>query len=102
MPSLPPSPYDSAIDTRGMNARLGAMLRKLAPYVWPSDRADLRRRIYLAFALMLAAKLVTVAVPYAFKWATDAVSAEAQGRATSTGTCQGRTPGWKVAPTRWA
>jgi ABC-type transport system involved in Fe-S cluster assembly fused permease/ATPase subunit len=60
------------------------MLRKLAPYVWPNARADLRLRIYVALALMLAAKLVTVSVPYAFKWATDAVTREAQTHAPVT------------------
>ena len=60
------------------------MLRKLAPYVWPRARVDLRRRIYLAFALMIVAKLITVAVPYAFKWATDAVTSEIRGGAPTT------------------
>jgi len=44
------------------------------PYLWPEDRADLRRRILMATGLLVAAKLVTIAVPYTFKWATDAVA----------------------------
>ncbi len=64
--------------------RLTAMLRKLTPYVWPHARPDLRRRVYFALVLMIAAKLVTVAVPYAFKWATDAVAAEAHGAPAGT------------------
>ena len=52
---------------------LVATLRHLWPYIWPSDRADLRRRIYLALVLMVLGKLVTVAIPYAFKFATDAL-----------------------------
>ena len=80
MPPLPPSPHDSAIDRSKPDApRFSDVLRKLSPYVWPATRPDLRRRIYFAFALMLVAKLVTVAVPYAFKWATDAVASEARG-----------------------
>ncbi|MGP0060306.1 MAG: ABCB family ABC transporter ATP-binding protein/permease [Beijerinckiaceae bacterium] len=47
--------------------------RRLWPYVWPADRKDLQRRIYAAFALLLLAKLITIAVPYSFKWATDAL-----------------------------
>ncbi|WP_246725342.1 ABC transporter ATP-binding protein/permease [Beijerinckia sp. L45] len=58
------------------------MMRKLLPYVWPSTRADLRIRIYGAFGLMLVGKLITVAVPYAFKWATDAVTGAQQGHGT--------------------
>ena len=60
MPPLPPSPFDGAIDRRKRDASLFRVLRGLLPYVWPSQRPDLRRRIYLAFALMIAAKLITV------------------------------------------
>ena len=88
MPPLPPSPHDSAIDRAALTGkpkqRLAPMLRKLAPYVWPAGRADLRRRIYYALGLMLVAKLFTVAVPYAFKWATDDVSREAQTHGLAT------------------
>ena len=80
MAPLPPSPSDQALDmsatARRGQPRFSGMLRKLAPYVWPRARADLRRRIYVALVLMVAAKLITVAVPYAFKWATDAVTRE--------------------------
>ena len=79
MPPLPPSSLDALVEARSINPRFSSMLRKLAPYVWPQARADLRRRIYLAFALMIVAKLITVAVPYAFKWATDAVTSEVRG-----------------------
>jgi ABC-type transport system involved in Fe-S cluster assembly fused permease/ATPase subunit len=56
----------------------GSALRKLWPYIWPSGRLDLTLRIFAAFALMLAAKVVTIAVPYSFKWATDAISDQAR------------------------
>ncbi len=49
------------------------MMRRLWPYIWPSGRPDLKRRIYAALALLLAAKLVTIAVPFSFKWATDSL-----------------------------
>ncbi|MGD9803521.1 MAG: ABC transporter ATP-binding protein/permease [Hyphomicrobiaceae bacterium] len=55
-------------------------LRALAPYVWPHDRPDLQRRVLYAFLLMLAAKLVTVAIPFTYKWATDALVAVAGGK----------------------
>src|SRR5438477_6330207 len=53
--------------------------RGLAPYVWPSDRPDLQATVVLSLALMLVAKLVTVAMPFTFKWATDALVAVAGG-----------------------
>ncbi len=52
----------------------GSMLRKLWPYIWPSGRRDLIIRVYVSLALLLAAKIVTIAVPYSFKWATDSLT----------------------------
>ena len=50
------------------------VLRGLLPFVWPEGRPDLRRRVVLAFAVLVIAKLVTVAVPIFFKEATDALT----------------------------
>ena len=47
--------------------------------MWPSDRPDLQATVVLSLALMLVAKLVTVAMPFTFKWATDALVAAAGG-----------------------
>jgi ATP-binding cassette, subfamily B, heavy metal transporter len=52
----------------------GSALRELWPYIWPSGRLDLMVRIFASVALLLAAKVITIAVPYSFKWATDALS----------------------------
>jgi ABC-type transport system involved in Fe-S cluster assembly fused permease/ATPase subunit len=81
MAPLSPSPHDRS-HSLAVKPRLGEVLQKLLPYVWPSSRPDLQWRIYGAFALMIAAKVVTVAVPYAFKWATDAASGPTHGRGT--------------------
>ena len=54
----------------------GALLRTvihLWPYIWPVDRTDLKLRVMGALVLLLAAKLATIAVPFTFKWATDAL-----------------------------
>ena len=53
---------------------LSGAVRLLLPYVWPSDRADLRLRVALAIALMVASKFVTIAIPYSFKWVTDTLA----------------------------
>ena len=58
---------------------LFATLFHLWPYIWPADRRDLKVRVVLATVLILAAKLATVAVPFTFKWATDALA----GRGTA-------------------
>jgi ATP-binding cassette subfamily B protein len=55
-------------------------LRALAPYIWPHDRPDLQRTVALSLALMLAAKVVTVMMPYTYKWATDALVTASGGQ----------------------
>jgi ABC-type transport system involved in Fe-S cluster assembly fused permease/ATPase subunit len=52
---------------------LFATLVHLWPYIWPADRRDLKLRVVAAMGLLLLAKLATVAVPFTFKWATDAL-----------------------------
>jgi ABC-type transport system involved in Fe-S cluster assembly fused permease/ATPase subunit len=49
-------------------------LVKLWPYIWPKARRDLKTRVFVALALLVVAKLVTIVVPYTFKWATDALT----------------------------
>ncbi len=48
-------------------------LRRLWPFIWPADRRDLQMRVLLSAVLLVLAKLATVAVPFTFKWATDAL-----------------------------
>ena len=55
------------------SSRNVAVLKGLTPYVWPKDRPDLQRTVLISLLLMLAAKLVTVTMPFAYKWATDAL-----------------------------
>src|SRR6267154_6431624 len=57
----------------------GALLRTVArlwPYIWPADRRDLQVRVLWATLLLFGAKLATVAVPFTFKWAVDALSGQ--------------------------
>ena len=53
-----------------------AIMRGLWPFIWPTDRPDLQRRVGFSMLLLLAAKLATMAVPFTFKWATDALTGE--------------------------
>ncbi len=53
-----------------------AIMRGLWPFIWPTDRPDLQRRVGVSMVLLLAAKLATMAVPFTFKWATDALTGE--------------------------
>ena len=65
---------------------LVATIVNLWPYIWPADRRDLKARVIFATVLLFVAKLATVAVPFTFKWATDALT----GRGTA-----------PVAPDNW-
>jgi ATP-binding cassette, subfamily B, heavy metal transporter len=55
---------------------LFAIMRALWPYIWPAQRPDLQLRVAVSMLLLLAAKLATIAVPFTFKWATDALTGE--------------------------
>ena len=55
-----------------------ATLVALWPYLWPKDRKDLQFRVMIAFGLIVIVKLITVFVPFTFKWATDALVAVSQ------------------------
>lgn len=69
-----------------IRGNLVATLVNLWPYIWPADRRDLKARVIFATVLLFFAKLATVAVPFTFKWATDALA----GRGTA-----------PIAPDNW-
>src|ERR1700723_3753207 len=55
-------------------ATLIGTLVHLWPYIWPSDRADLKMRVVWSVVLLLIAKVATLTVPFTFKWAIDALT----------------------------
>ena len=71
-------------------------LYHLWPYIWPTDRRDLKLRVLLSFLLLLAAKLATIAVPFTFKWATDAL-VEAPDKAGGSSFLGSSFLGWALA-----
>jgi ATP-binding cassette, subfamily B, heavy metal transporter len=62
------------------------VLRDLWPYIWPSDRPDLKLRAIVALLMLVMAKIITVLVPYTYKWAVDAL--------TETSTFSAQVPDW--------
>jgi ATP-binding cassette, subfamily B, heavy metal transporter len=70
VPAHPAPASDNVIG----QATLAGTLAHLWPYIWPSDRFDLKMRVVWSVVLLLAAKLATLAVPFTFKWATDALT----------------------------
>lgn len=51
-------------------------IKNLWPYMWPADRPDLKAKVVGAFIVLVFAKIITVLVPYFYKWATDALTQE--------------------------
>ncbi len=49
-------------------------LRNLWPYMWPSERPDLKMRVVWATVFLIVSKAVLIMVPYLFKWTTDALN----------------------------
>ncbi len=65
-------------------------VRNLWPYMWPSDRPDLKMRVVWATIYLVLAKLVLILVPYFFKYATDALNGKPDAPALL--------PDWLLAP----
>ena len=63
----------------GSFATLGAVL----PYLWPQGRSDLKNRVMAAMVMLVLSKVITVWAPFAFKHATDMLTAGAKDPAAA-------------------
>ncbi|TQS72470.1 ABC transporter ATP-binding protein/permease [Rhodobacteraceae bacterium] len=79
-PDTSTTPADSAAQERKRGLKL---IGFILPYLWPSqkDAGWVRRRVVGAVLFLLAAKGVTLATPYIYKLAVDALSGEADAQA---------------------
>lgn len=66
-PETPTSPKDARHDG-------WATLKRFLPYLWPADNASLRRRVMGAVLMVLLGKATTLALPFAYKKAVDAMT----------------------------
>ena len=64
--------------TRARDVESWPTLKRFLPYLWPKDNPGLRTRIVIAMTLVLAGKAVTLALPFAYKGAVDAMSGAAR------------------------
>ncbi|MFM9859008.1 ABC transporter ATP-binding protein/permease [Pseudoxanthobacter sp. M-2] len=62
-----------------------AALANLWPYMWPEGRPDLKVRVVAAIFALVVAKVITVLVPYTYKWATDSLVSDETSRAAAVG-----------------
>ena len=51
-------------------------IRKVGPYLWPDDRPWVKRRVVIAVAFLVIAKLIAVGTPILYKRAVDSLSGE--------------------------
>ena len=51
-------------------------IRKVVPYLWPEDLAWVKRRVVLAMAALVLAKVVSVTTPFFYKAAVDKLAGE--------------------------
>ena len=71
---MPPDSQQPADpDKKSRDIESWATLKRFLPYLWPKDNPGLRMRIAVSMVLVLAAKGVTLALPFAYKRAIDAM-----------------------------
>ena len=80
---LPQSTSDALLSGRASQT---SVLGELLPYVWQKGRRDLQTRVVLAFVALVLAKVVTLAVPIAYKNAVDYLTGAEQGSGVAAGT----------------
>jgi len=71
----------TSADSHQPNASGWHTIQRVLPYLWPAGEAWVKRRVVLALLLLLAAKIVSVATPFFYKAAVDALAGEAPSAA---------------------
>lgn len=51
-------------------------IRKVAPYLWPADKAWVKRRVVISLVMLAVAKLIAVGTPFLYKAAVDMLAGE--------------------------
>ena len=70
-------PPDTNTQDTPADAESWATLKRFLPYLWPRHNPALRRRIIGAMVFVLVAKATTLALPFAYKQAIDAMTTPA-------------------------
>ena len=69
------SPATPAFETEARRSGWRTV-RKVSPYLWPEGEGWAKRRVVIAMVALILAKLITVATPFFYKAAVDALSGE--------------------------
>jgi len=59
-----------------------SILKILPPYLWPAGRADLKRRVVFAVCSLVLAKIASIAVPFFYRGAVDALTPQPDAATT--------------------
>jgi ATP-binding cassette subfamily B protein len=62
-----------------------AVLRNVAPYLWPPGEREVKVRVVVALAILVAAKLIAVTTPLFYKGAVDALAGDSPDGVTMLG-----------------
>lgn len=74
------TPTDAAIKA-GPKGGARNVIRAVIPYVWPKDKAWVKRRVVAAMTMLILSKFVAVLAPFLYKGAVDALAGEGQSAA---------------------
>lgn len=88
-------PFDASSERQG--DRSLQTMKTLLPYLWPSDRLDLKWRVVIAMICLLAAKSVNVSIPFFLKGAIDKLGDVAVGHHTMLSAAIGLTVAYAAA-----
>jgi ATP-binding cassette subfamily B protein len=70
---MPPDSADKKPSVSADEGSVFSTIRNLWPFMWPSERPDLRMRVILAIIALLVSKVATTLVPFAYKGIIDSL-----------------------------
>ncbi|GBL99978.1 ATP-binding cassette sub-family B member 7, mitochondrial [Araneus ventricosus] len=53
------------------NVKGWTIVKKMFTYIWPKDKPEIRKRVVLSVGLLISAKLLSIEVPFLFKYTID-------------------------------
>ncbi len=67
----------TSADASNTEAPAMQTIRRVIPYLWPSDAPWVRRRVVIALCLLVMSKIISVSTPFFYKAAVDSLAGEA-------------------------